>query len=67
MTNFLDDFLKGEKTPEEKKLLAKEAAEKKHDVMRLDLSGFEDEKEDEESYGGCGTPAGGCGGCGCRS
>lgn len=67
MTNFLDDFLKGEKTPEEKKLLAKHEAEKKHDVMRLDLSGFEDETDDEESYSGCGTPTGGCGGCGCRS
>ena len=68
MTNFMDDFLKGEKTPEEKKLLAKEEAEKQHDVMRLDLSGFEDETEEEDMYGGgCGTSGGGCGGCGCGS
>jgi len=68
MTNFLDDFLKGEKTPEEKKLLAKEEAEKKHDIMRLDLSGFGEEKTDEEDvFGGCGSAGGGCGGCGCRS
>lgn len=68
MTNFMDDFLKGEKTPEEKKMLAVEEAEKKHDVMRLDLSGFEDETEEEDIYGGgCGSSGGGCGGCGCRS
>lgn len=68
MTNFMDDFLKGEKTPEEKKMLAIEEAEKKHDVMRLDLSGFEDEAEEEDMYGGgCGSSGGGCGGCGCRS
>ncbi len=67
MTNFLDDFIKGEKTPEEKKLRAKEEAEKKHDVMRLDLSGFEADADEDESDGeGCST-GGGCGGCGCRS
>lgn len=70
MTNFMDDFLKGEKTPEEKKLLAVEEAEKKHDVMRLDLSGFGDETEedgDDVYGGGCASAGGGCGGCGCRS
>lgn len=68
MSEFLDEFLKGEKTPEEKAMLAKQEAEKKHDVMRLDLSGFDDEAaDDEEEFGGCGTPSAGCGGCGCRS
>lgn len=67
MTNFLDDFIKGEKTPEERKRRALEEAEKKHDVMRLDLSGFDDEVADDQSYGGCGSAGGGCGGCGCRS
>ncbi len=65
-TEFLKEFLQGEKTAEEKALIEKQAAERKHDVLALDLSGFETAEDDAEQSG-CGTPAGGCGGCGCLS
>ncbi len=66
-TGFMKDFLGGEKSPEEKALLAKQLAEKKHDVLTIDADAFLDEECDEEEAMGCDLPTGGCGGCGCRS
>lgn len=66
-TGFMKDFLDGEKSPEEKALLAKARAEKKHDVLAIDADAFLDEEADEDDAMGCDLPTGGCGGCGCRS
>lgn len=62
MTGFLNDFLTNEKTAAEKSLAARQDAERKHDVLRLDLSGVADDAEEDA----CDAPAGCCGG-GCRS
>lgn len=59
MMNFLKSFLAGEKSPEEKALLA---AQKKHDVLTLDAYAMEEGEGDEEET--C-APQGGCGSCGC--
>lgn len=59
MMGFLKSFLSGEKSTEEKALLA----EKKHDVLTLDAYAIEDEMDEEEES--C-APTGGCCGGGCR-
>ena len=66
-TGFMKGFLDGEKSPEEKALLAKALAEKKRDVLTIDAEAFLDEEADEDDAMGCDLPTGGCGGCGCRS
>ncbi|MDY0008493.1 MAG: hypothetical protein RBS08_02190 [Bdellovibrionales bacterium] len=66
-TPFMKDFMDGEKSPEEKAMMAAEAAERKHDVMMIDADAYTDEEAEEEDIMGCDLPAGGCGGCGCRS
>jgi len=66
-TGFMKEFLDGEKSPEEKALLAKALAEKTHDVLTIDADAFLDEESDEDDAMGCDLPTGGCGGCGCRS
>lgn len=64
MMSFLKNFLSGEKSPEEKAMLAKAESEKKHDVLTVEAYATDaDESEDEEAC----APVGGCGGCGCRS
>lgn len=62
MISFLKNFLTGEKSVEEKALLA--AQQKKRDVMTVDAYAMDEEegKEDES----CATTYSGCGGCGCR-
>jgi len=66
-TPFMKNFLDGEKSPEEKNLLAVQLAEKKRDVMTIDADAYTDEECDEDEAMGCDLPTGGCGGCGCRS
>lgn len=66
-TGFLKDFLGGEKSPEEKALLAGQQDEKKHDVLMIDADAYLDEEAEEDDAMGCDLPKGGCGGCGCRS
>lgn len=63
MISFLKNFLAGEKSPEEKALLARNEAEKKHDVLTLDA--YVQAEEEEADAESC-APQGGCGGCGCR-
>lgn len=60
MTGFLDSFLRGDKSPSEKALLEKEAAERKRDILSIPASSGAEEEED------CDRPTGGCGGCGCH-
>lgn len=59
MMSFLKSFLSGEKSTEEKALLA----EKKHDVLNLDAYAIEEDAAKEEES--C-APQGGCCGGGCR-
>jgi hypothetical protein len=66
-TGFMKEFLDGEKSPEEKALLAKQMTEKQRDIMTIDADAFLDEENDEDDAMGCDLPTGGCGGCGCRS
>lgn len=68
MTSFLENFLSGEKTPEEKSLQAQQEAEKKHDVLTVE--GFEmneDEGCDDDLAEYSSSPCGACCGGGCRS
>lgn len=69
MTSFLENFLSGEKSPEEKTLQAQQEAEKKHDVLTVE--GFEmDEDEgcdDDDLAEYNSSPCGACCGGGCRS
>jgi len=63
MTGFLKQFLSGGKSADEKSLLAAQEAERKHDVLRLDLSAYDDAEGDDDI---CAAPGGCCGG-GCRN
>lgn len=62
MIGFLKNFLSGEKSIEEKSLLA--AQQKTRDVMTVDAYAMGEEEGGEEE--GCQTTYSGCGGCGCR-
>lgn len=67
-TSFMQNFLDGEKSPEEKSLLDAQMAERKRDVMTINADAYIDEAcDDDEDMMGCDLPKGGCGGCGCRS
>ena len=63
MMSFLKNFLNGEKSPEEKAIIAAQAEEKARDVLTLDAYAM-DEEDGEEEEGNC-APSG-CGGCACR-
>lgn len=62
MMSFLKNFLNGEKSPEEKAILASQEAEKKHDILTVD-GACADEEECEEEQENFSGPC--CGG-GCR-
>ena len=62
MIDFLKNFFAGEKSPEEQ-VLASQTKAPERDVMVIDAYAMDD-NEEEEDYGSCGAP---CGGCGCRS
>jgi hypothetical protein len=62
MIDFLKNFFAGDKSPEEQALAAATQAPQR-DVLVVDAYAM-DEDEEEEDYGSCGSP---CGGCGCRS
>jgi hypothetical protein len=72
MSGFLDDFLTGKKTAEERQieaaLQAARARRPKRDVLVL-AEGFadpEDDADEEDAFGGhCGSGGGGCGGGAC--
>lgn len=67
-TSFMQNFLEGEKSPEEKALLAAQMAERQRDVMTINADAYLDEEAEDDDIMGCDIPKGGCGGgCGCRS
>jgi hypothetical protein len=63
MIDFLKNFFAGEKSPEEKALLAAQEAPVERDVITVEAYAME-EDEEEEYAEYCSSP---CGGCGCRS
>jgi hypothetical protein len=62
MMSFLKNFLAGEKSPEEKAIVAAQAEEKARDVMTLDAYAMEEEDGEEETE--CYSAP--CSGCACR-
>lgn len=62
MMSFLKSFLTGEKSVEEKAILA--GQQKKRDVMTVDA--FAADEEEVSGEEACQTTYSGCGGCGCR-
>ena len=66
-TSFMQEFMNGEKSAEEKNLMAAQAEERRRDVMTINAEAYTDEEADDDVMG-CDIPTGGCGGgCGCRS
>ena len=63
MIDFLKNFFAGEKSPEELALAAATQAPQR-DVLVVDAYAMEDDEDEEDNLGSCGSP---CGGCGCRS
>jgi hypothetical protein len=62
MIDFLKNFFSGEKSAEEQVLAEAAQASVQRDVLVVDAYAMDD--EEEEDFGSCGSP---CGGCGCRS
>ena len=63
MIDFLKNFFAGEKSPEEQALATATQAPQR-DVLVVDAYAMGEDDEEEEDYGSCGSP---CGGCCCRS
>jgi hypothetical protein len=62
MMSFLKNFLAGEKSPEEKAILARTEADKQRDVLTVDAYAMEEEDGEEETE--CYSAP--CSGCACR-
>lgn len=68
MKSFLKNFLSGEKSTEEKALLAQQAVEQSRDVLTVEnFEMGEDEESDDDLAEYNSSPCGACCGGGCRS